>query len=280
MITLYQSSSCTITNYLCTCTDCTLSKPEYQDKFSFCFIRKGNFLFKVFRNDLDSHTGKMLLIKPGFEYRVAHLHTVPDECTIFSLSDKYYEYVNEVYSLNLNGFLKNQNLQAALINTNAELDYLHFCIFDSLKRNSFDRIQIESLLSQFIELAFNSDFNTVEFQKRLNNQSRSNLSKIERAKEHIQNCYSNNLTLEQIARECAMSTFHFTRIFKNITGVSPYQYLLSLRLTHAQRLLTHTSLPIAEVSEMSGFNNPAHFSFSFSEKIGLSPTSYRVGNHV
>src|SRR5882724_11036415 len=124
METIYRSDTCTITNFLCECTDCTLSKPEYQEKFSFCYIRKGNFLFKAFRNNFDSYTGRILINKPGYDYRVAHLHFVPDECTIFSFSSNHLEILSTLYKTNLNGFLGNPDMQSLLIASTTAIDYL------------------------------------------------------------------------------------------------------------------------------------------------------------
>ena len=81
--TLYESNFYRILDFKCRCNDCNTSKPEYGNAFTISFVRKGNFLFNVFRHSLDSYNGCVLISKPGYERTVTHAHTIPDECTIF-----------------------------------------------------------------------------------------------------------------------------------------------------------------------------------------------------
>src|SRR5688572_437033 len=84
---LYSSSICTVRNFLCRCQTCSTSNKEYEEQFVVAYIRKGNFQFNAFRDELDAYHGLFLINKPGYEYRVKHVHNLPDECTIFSVSE-------------------------------------------------------------------------------------------------------------------------------------------------------------------------------------------------
>ena len=95
--TLYTSDFYRIIDFKCRCTDCRMSKPEYNNSFSISFVRTGNFLFNVFRNSLDSYTGCVLVTKPGYERTVTHVHTVPDQCTIFDFKTGFYNELLDHY---------------------------------------------------------------------------------------------------------------------------------------------------------------------------------------
>jgi len=84
-----------------------------------------------------------------------------------------------------------------------------------------------------------------------------------------------NISLEKIAALSCMSAFHFNRVFKQVTAISPYQYLLQFRLQHAEQLLKETSESIAAIGYLSGFNSPDHFSYAFKAKNKLSPMDFR-----
>jgi hypothetical protein len=71
------------------------------------------------------------------------------------------------------------------------------------------------------------------------------------------------------------SKFHFTRIFQRVTGVSPGRFLSALRLEQAKRLLVSTSLNVADISMLVGYNSVGTFSSRFTRSVGLSPTTYR-----
>jgi AraC family transcriptional regulator len=95
--TLYESDFYRIADFRCRCTECITSKPEYSQSFCISFVRKGNFLFNVFRHSLDSYNGCVLITKPGYERTVTHTHTVPDECTIFDFKTDFYRELLEQY---------------------------------------------------------------------------------------------------------------------------------------------------------------------------------------
>ncbi len=57
--------------------------------------------------------------------------------------------------------------------------------------------------------------------------------------------------------------------------MTPMQYIISVRMTHAQQLLSTTDYTITEISAVVGYDNPLYFSRLFKKQIGLSPTDYR-----
>jgi len=87
--------------------------------------------------------------------------------------------------------------------------------------------------------------------------------------------YQNNRTLDEYAKMCNMSKFHFLRVFKSVTGSSPLEYRNKIRLDHAKELLEATSLPINEIGNNVGYSSGPYFCDAFKRKYGLSPTQYR-----
>ena len=98
---------------------------------------------------------------------------------------------------------------------------------------------------------------------------------IENAKEFMQRHFRDNISLNQISNYCHTSQFHFSRIFKQFTNCSPYQYLLFIRLNHAEVLLRSTSKPITDICFSSGFNSLEHFATIFRTKFKKNPSEYR-----
>lgn len=83
------------------------------------------------------------------------------------------------------------------------------------------------------------------------------------------------LTVDDMARAAMFSKFHFTRIFRRLTGVSPGRFLSALRLQQAKQLLVSTSLNVADISVRVGYNSVGTFSSRFTRSVGVSPTTYR-----
>lgn len=81
--------------------------------------------------------------------------------------------------------------------------------------------------------------------------------------------------LERLAAQAGLSKFHFHRLFKSATGVSPSLYQTNLRMSEARRLLRETKMSVVDVALEVGYGNPSHFARLFRRETGLSPSDYR-----
>lgn len=100
-------------------------------------------------------------------------------------------------------------------------------------------------------------------------------SEIESAIRYFSNNYQTDIVIDQYAASIHRSTAWFIRNFKHYTGMTPMQYIISVRMTNAQRLLGTTEYNITEIASVVGYDNPLYFSRLFKKQIGLSPTDYR-----
>jgi AraC family transcriptional regulator len=82
-------------------------------------------------------------------------------------------------------------------------------------------------------------------------------------------------SLERLAAQAGLSRFHFQRLFKAATGVSPSRYHIDLRMNEARRLLRETKMSVIDVALEVGYANPSHFARLFRRETGLSPSDYR-----
>jgi AraC-like DNA-binding protein len=100
------------------------------------------------------------------------------------------------------------------------------------------------------------------------------IRQIDLAKEYIHAYYHNNLSITQIASAAFLSPFHFSRLFRQCTGHSPYEYLTRLRIEHAKSMLTQ-GRSVIETAFNTGFNSIENFSFAFSRRVGCPPSSFK-----
>ncbi|HTJ50591.1 MAG TPA: helix-turn-helix domain-containing protein [Cyclobacteriaceae bacterium] len=85
--------------------------------------------------------------------------------------------------------------------------------------------------------------------------------------------YCFNLNLEQYAQLCNRSLSAFKRDFQKTYGQAPGQWLLEQRLQHASRLLREGHKTISEVTFESGFESMSHFSRTFKQRFGITPSA-------
>ena len=84
------------------------------------------------------------------------------------------------------------------------------------------------------------------------------------------------LSLRDLAAASYLSTFHFARLFKKLTGTTPHAYLAALRTSTAQKLLAETDLSVTEISSRVGYSTPSHFSKGFRQATGFTPRAFRA----
>lgn len=99
--------------------------------------------------------------------------------------------------------------------------------------------------------------------------------KLQTVIEYINDRLEHDLSLKAIAATIEMSSYHFARLFKQSTGLAPYQYVIECRLKRSQVLLAQTDLPIVEVCLRVGFNSQSHFTLLFRKYVGTTPKAYR-----
>ncbi|MDA3961874.1 MAG: AraC family transcriptional regulator [Planctomycetota bacterium] len=95
------------------------------------------------------------------------------------------------------------------------------------------------------------------------------------ALERIDRDYREPLVVEDLADAVGWSVTHLHAVFKHELDTSPHQALIQRRLRAARELLAASDFAVATVAEMVGFPNPAHFSRSFRQTVGMSPGQYR-----
>lgn len=93
--------------------------------------------------------------------------------------------------------------------------------------------------------------------------------------EYMHDNFGRELALEEIAAAAFLSEYHFARLFKQITGVTPHVYLANVRLERARKLLAETSLSISEVAATVGYQSQSHFTKMFKAVTGVTPRAYR-----
>ena len=98
-----------------------------------------------------------------------------------------------------------------------------------------------------------------------------------RAKDLLAANLDGAVTLADIARECQLSVSHFTRAFRQSTGVAPHRWLLNRRVELAKDLMRDRASSLSEIALRCGFADQSHFTRVFTRRAGVSPGAWRRG---
>lgn len=169
--------------------------------------------------------------------------------------------------LNLSGSLQ---VKVDLMLNEALLEYQQ-------RRKSFALI-IKSLLLHLLVLVGREFSYTMEEDLALKNKYNYHHSVISETIDYLERHYHENISLEDIAKRCNYSPSHFRYLFQCYTSKSLWEYLQSLRIAEAKRLLKVTNDKVMDIAFKVGFNNLTSFNKIFRTFTNMTPSEYRNAN--
>jgi len=96
-----------------------------------------------------------------------------------------------------------------------------------------------------------------------------------RARDMLREVHDRPLSIAEVAREAAMSPFHFIRRFESVFGTTPHQFRIQSRLDRARHLLALSDYSVTDVCMEVGFSSLGSFSALFARRFGKPPSAYR-----
>ena len=132
--------------------------------------------------------------------------------------------------------------------------------------------QANGILFQIMAMLFDD----INFQE--SNWGKSSV--VDEVKFYLDINYAEKIKLQDVAKSFGIHPNYLTRIFHEKYGISPKQYLISLKLKKARRLLTTTELSVSVISSSLGFDDQLAFSKIFKKEFSVSPSEYRKQSRI
>ncbi len=98
---------------------------------------------------------------------------------------------------------------------------------------------------------------------------------LQKAIKYVDDHFVSEITAAKLADLAGLSAPHFNRLFRRVLRLSPMEYVLSLRIQEAQRLLATTPATMSEIAAAIGFYDQSHFTKRFRKITGMTPLAYR-----
>ena len=101
------------------------------------------------------------------------------------------------------------------------------------------------------------------------------IRQLRKVEDYVSERLAEDISVETLAELVDLSPFHFSRVFKDATGMSPLQFVTGVRITRAQQLIRETSRSLIEIGLDVGYTSPSYFTKVFRRVTGVTPTGFR-----
>ena len=259
--TIFQRGAVTVSDYRCDASPDDKPFTEQHRCPSISYVRKGSFGCTSRGRSFDLVTGSIMVGHPGDEYTCTHDHHIcGDECLSFFLAPELVQAVGDGADI----------WQAGCAPPLPEL-----MVFGELAQ-AVAGGQSDIGLDE-IGFAFAGRF-VATVSGRARRHGTPSARDRRRAMETavwIDTHAHQPIDLERTATAAGLSPFHFLRVFSDVLGVTPHQYLVRSRLRHAARLLPDENRAITDIAYDVGFGDLSNFVRTFHRAAGVSPRGFR-----
>ncbi|MGC5775527.1 AraC family transcriptional regulator [Paenibacillus pabuli] len=222
--------------------------------------------------------GKMYLILPGtsMEYKVNESKPLQGLAIYFDLL-KLLPLDNEVTTLRATSsvemyqrcMLRSSHMDELPYNNFNECvrvaSLLHECVTVPEENHPF---RIQTLMHELLTYVY-----ALPQERKLSNPEHH--SALDQTLEIIEFRYAEHLSREILAKAAGLSVWHYSRVFKSQTGISPMEYVNSIRMDRAKEMLMMPGQTIRNIAAQVGFQDEFYFSRKFKKHVGVSPTAYQ-----
>ncbi len=234
---------------------------HYHDHYEIYFLAKGSVRYFIGDKVFDLNEGDVVLIPPHVIHKTATLKNQGAERVVIAFTNEFilYPASDRLFSCFDISYFKEPPVRELV--EKAEKEFL---------RN--DRY-CEDLVAGYIR-------EILVKLKRIADENRPeelspNNSIVQKAVRYISENYASELTLTQLARSFGLSESHFSRQFKMFTGFGVSEYISTVRVKSAEKMLVTTNLPVTVVAQNCGFSSSSYFAAVFKKIRGLSPGEVR-----
>ncbi|MCM1134310.1 MAG: AraC family transcriptional regulator [Clostridium sp.] len=241
--------------------DMTTIRPEGRKDYQLLYISSGRAFFYLKDGKKEISEGHMVLYRPGENQHYSYYaEDNPEVCWVHFSGSETDTLLDKI------GFGSSQILYCGQSFNCFEL-FRSIILELQLKRPCFEELLCLYLRQLFVGIQRTQlAFSTEKYLSR---------HELEATVHYFNESFSQNICIEEYAKNQHMSVCWFIRSFKRYMGVTPMQYITSIRMNKAKELLKNTNYSIQEISGLVGYENPLYFSRIFKKQIGCPPSGYR-----
>lgn len=253
---------------------------HWHEEIEIIYVRSGDAVFTINHTEYAVQAGDCVIVNSG-ELHGGYSHN-PDGCTyiaiVFKLSWLSSLHPDICQDEHLNPLLCGELLFPTFLSKKHKqdlisIDYIEQMISDYMEGKEGISLRVKGRLFLLIAalqpllIPKQSDESTASNKKKWKNMMR--------VLAHIDQNYKAPLSLDELASIGAMSPSHMCRLFKELTGMRPIEYIQLLRVNSAALMLQNDDCKILDAALENGFQHVSYFSKQFRKYKGMSPSEYK-----
>jgi AraC-like DNA-binding protein len=254
-----------LSEYLCTAGPGDSPFEERHDKVAIAAVIAGTFTYRADTGSGMLHPGAFLLGNAATCYECGHEHSRGDHCISFRAAPEYFAEV----AATMAGSSRFRFPAPMLPATPKLLPWLARIEARTVLTAPLDA---DETAAGLIEAVIGVMSDQMPKPVRVSPRDRRRIGE---ALRYIERNVADALDLDTLAGVAFMSKYHFLRTFRHIVGMTPYQFVLHVRMRRAAVRLAASAAPVSAIAFETGFGDLSTFNARFRKTFGKSPTAFR-----
>lgn len=247
---------------------------HFHSTFEIYYLLSGNRAFFIKDRTLVIHEGDVIIISPNILHRTTNAEMPEHERLIVNIHEQYMATVNPSYRDIMQPLFENEYMIVKCpLQDRLSIEALARTIMQEMqdRRSGFEMYAQTLVLQLLIICCRHVKMNSME-QAESPSPMHERISEVVR---YMNSHYMQDLPLHLLAEQFYVSPYYLSRFFKEATGFTFVEYLNSVRIKEAIKLLEQTSMKVSLIAKKVGFGSVTHFGRVFKSVTGHVPLYYR-----
>jgi len=247
---------------------------HWHNEMEFLLLLEGELIFHIEEHSFTIHSGDCIFVPPGLLHYATNNSSAPVSFRAFVFSPEliFSSFDTPAYNTYVLPVMHN-NLSYALVLQNSipwQRDILHY-LLQIFHRESTDELYVRGISLLIWNELYRHHIVKIGTAPTLYTLS----EQLSGAVSYLHENYHRSITLEELASLIPLSEAQFCRSFKQLTGMTPFRYLVRYRILQSCTELTHTNKKITDIALSCGFNNISYYNRAFLQIMNMTPSEYR-----
>ncbi len=249
---------------------------HWHEHLEFIYVVHGQAIFECGSRPLEARAGDLIVVNSNeLHYGVNVSEHISYYALIADISLLQSQFVDAAESKFITPISQNRLLLHNHIQDDNAVQQCMMIIVKELSQQQFGyELAIKSELYRLLTLLLRNhlanELTQDEYVQRM-----KNIERFDPVFQYIEKNFAAELSVDLLADMTGLSRYHFSRLFKDISGRTITEYITTLRLDKADYLLRHSSLSISDIASKTGFNDIYYFSRTFKKHKKASPSAVR-----